>query len=202
MVELRRLFHGDRKDCFRWRNDPRVSRWCRQAEPLHAIRHKDWYEWQAKDPHTSMFAIEHVGGLVGVCGLTSIDWINRRAEFSLYIDPDQQGRGYGPAALAALITHGFRSLGLNVIWGEVFDGNPALKHFNAIGFKHEGTRREFYFRDGAFIDAHLISITSKEWETWKSLHLPLASSSGSSPDPSSAEAGAITVVLPPKGSCL
>lgn len=104
--------------------------------------------------------------MVGVCGLTSIDLHNRRAEFSLYIAPALHGQGFGRKGLELLLTHGFKNLGLNVIWGEVFDGNPAAKLFRRLGFVKEGTRREFYFRDGKFIDAHIVSLTAGEWELY------------------------------------
>ncbi len=102
---------------------------------------------------------------IGVCGLTSIDPINRRAEFSLYIDPEFQGNDLGKMSLSVLLTHGFRNLGLHLIWGEVFDGNPALQMFESLGFKKEGVRRDFYFRDGKYINAYLISMRNDEWKS-------------------------------------
>lgn len=106
-----------------------------------------------------MYAIDDIDHrLVGVCGLTSIDWINRRAEFSLYIGPEHHGCGLGEAALRALVRHGFERLNLHSIWGEAFDTNPAMKMFERVGFKHEGVRKHFYFRSGRYVDAHLFSI--------------------------------------------
>jgi RimJ/RimL family protein N-acetyltransferase len=112
-----------------------------------------------------MYGVMRQGDLVGVCGLTSIDLINQRAEFSLYIGPEYQGLGYGKAALLTLITHGFRVLNLNCIWGETFNKNPAAEMFEELGFKKEGTRRDFYFRDGRFINAHLYSLLRSEWKS-------------------------------------
>ena len=166
-VQLRRLHGEDAPQIYLWRNDKRIREWCRQYDLLHWGQHQAWLEMQAKDPSVSMYGIEITGTemLVVVCGLTSIDAINRRAEFSLYIAPEQQGSGYGRKALETLLNHGFRALGLNVIWGETFDGNPAAKMFEKIGFVKEGTRRDFYFRNGRFIDAHLYSIKAEEFLT-------------------------------------
>ena len=36
--------------------------------------------------------------------------------------------------------------------------------FKDVGFKEEGKRRDFYFKDGEFIDAHIISIKRKEFK--------------------------------------
>jgi RimJ/RimL family protein N-acetyltransferase len=111
----------------------------------------------------SMYAVDNDNHrIVGVCGLTNMDLINRRAEFSLYVADPGQGKGYGEAALRALIAKGFNTYGLNCIWGEVFEGNPAIAMFERVGFKPEGRRREFYFREGRFIDAILISLLRSE----------------------------------------
>lgn len=133
-----------------------------------------WFEKQAKDTSIRMYKIAisfeekkektTKTAMVGVCGLTSLDMMNRRAEFSLYIGPEFQGKGFGKKALSCLLTQGFKNLGLQVIWGEVFKGNPALRMFDDIGFKREGIRRDFYFRDGTYIDAHLVSMKASEWK--------------------------------------
>lgn len=101
-------------------------------------------------------------GPTGVCGLTSIDRVNQRAEFSLYIAPGDQGQGVGEKALKTLCKHGFNNLNLNSIWGESYVGNPAIHMFEKIGFKPEGKRRQHYFRDGKFIDAHIFSLLRSE----------------------------------------
>jgi len=110
-----------------------------------------------------MYGIRDGNNLVGVCGLTSIDWVNRRAEFSLYIASEYQGNGYGEAALRLLVEHGFNVLNLNSIWGEAFDGNPAINMFKKVGFIEEGRRRQFYFREGKYIDAILFSLMRSEY---------------------------------------
>lgn len=165
MISLRRIERSDLKLLFRMRNDKDVWQWCRQFAPLHWERHDAWYEWQAKDPHTEMFIIDRGTVPVGACGLTSIDYVNRRAEFSLYIGKDHQGKGLGKDALIELFKFGFSSLGLNRIYGETFAENPAIKLFEGLGMEKEGDRRDYYFRDGRFIDAHLYSISATDFNT-------------------------------------
>jgi len=172
MIRLRGLIADDLGYMFEWRNDPRINHWTRQNDVISSASHKAWFERQAHDPKIKMYAIDSgcVGKhwqapILGVCGLTDIDLINRRAEFSLYIGPEYHGNGYGEAALRLLLEKGFKTYGLNSIWGETFDGNPAAKMVEKIGFKKEGTRRAFYFRDGKFIDAHLYSILNSEFQS-------------------------------------
>jgi RimJ/RimL family protein N-acetyltransferase len=119
---------------------------------------------QDRDPTVRMWSIvAKKGGAAGVCGLTSIDQLNQHAEFSLYIEPNSHRGGLGKRALATMLSHGFYTMNLNLIWGEVFEGNPALLLFERMGFIPEGLRRDFYFREGKFIGAHLISMRREEW---------------------------------------
>ena len=147
------------------RNDWEIWKWCRQNDVISQEAHERWFARQDADPKIRMYEImdKLAGPPVGVCGLTDIDHVNQRAEFSLYVFAAAQGNGIGRAALETLISHGFSNLNLCTIWGETFDKNPALKMFLNLGFTKEGTRRNFYYKDGKFIDAHLVSITRKEW---------------------------------------
>jgi RimJ/RimL family protein N-acetyltransferase len=150
-----------------WRNDYRIWRWCRQSDLISDVQQKAWFERQNADSSIRMYKLVlKANGSekpLGVCGLTSIDWLNRRAEFSLYVRPDCQRRGYARAGLSLLLDHAFKNLGLHQVWGETFVSNPALKLFEQLGFKLDGLRRQFYWKDGAFIDAYVISMLSGEW---------------------------------------
>lgn len=146
-----------------WRNSPEIFQWCRQNDLLTEAKHASWMHNHPKDDRIKMYIIKNImKEPVGVCGLTDIDLVNQRAEFSLYIGPEFHKSGYGRDALKLLLFHSFRAYPLNIIWGESFDGNPAIKMFESIGFKREGIRRDFYYRNGFHIDAILFSIKKDE----------------------------------------
>ena len=168
-VSLGPISRVDPLKLLEWRNEPSVYRWCRQYEPLELESHMAWYNGLHKRTDVKMYAIRDAKDTsIGVCGLTSIDMINRRAEFSLYIGPEHHGHGHGLKVLKTLCAHGFQALGLYHIFGETFDGNPASEIFEKVGFKKEGTRRGFYFREGKHIDAHLYSILAEEFrKKWR-----------------------------------
>ena len=148
-----------------WRNMPEVWKWCRQYAPIDENHHAKWLERIAADPTIKMFGIEGDNRRpIGVCGLTSIDRVNQKAEFSLYIAPTEQAKGYGKDALKTLLQHAFFHQNLWRVWGEVYAGNPALKTFGELGFKVEGVLREDYFRNGKFIDVHRIAILRKDFK--------------------------------------
>jgi RimJ/RimL family protein N-acetyltransferase len=152
----------------KWRNMPEIYEWCRQDNLISDAEQGRWFDNQNQDKSIRMYSVQAKSKegdpkLIGVCGLTDIDLVNRRAEFSLYIAPFLHGIGLGETALKLLLGRGFDDLGLNVIWGETFRGNKALKMFERVGFKVEGWRRDFYFKQGAFLDAALVSMTREEW---------------------------------------
>lgn len=159
-VRLDTINDYDLNEMRAWRNDKRIWKWCRQPDLIPWRDHKAWFDGNTE----KMYAIRlcRATEIIGICGLTSIDTIARRAEFSLYIGPEHWRKGYARKALKTLFRHGFDNLNLNLIWGETFDGNPAYDLFISLGMKPEGLRREFYFKDGKYIDAHLLSIKRDE----------------------------------------
>jgi len=161
-----------------WRNNPLIIDWCRQRFEITEQEQCLWFKEQSQDLSIKMFAISKKTlksgrkgfhfNTVGVAGFTDIDMYNRRAEFSLYIEPEQQQKGYGKQALEQLLKCGFEDFGFNRIWGEAFNLNPAIKMFLSVGMEREGTRQDFYYKNGRFIDAHLISIGREKWNKMKS----------------------------------
>ena len=160
-----------------WRNDWRIWRWTRQNDLISDVEQQAWFDAQAKDPRIKMYRIDCTAGsertAIGVCGFSGLDYANRRAEFSIYLAPAFQQRGLGKVALSVLLAHGFENLGLNVIWGETFDGNPAARLFEKVGLVKEGTLRSRYWKDGKWINSHIYGLTRDEWNTLRSQ--PLAS---------------------------
>jgi ribosomal-protein-alanine N-acetyltransferase len=168
-IELQPLDSTDMEIARKWRNSYTIWAWTRQNDLISDVEQAAWFERQSKDPTIRMYMVvvqtDGHDKPVGVCGLTSIDWMNRRAEFSLYIAPAFQRRGFGKKALGLLLDHGFTNLGLRQIWGETFETNPAMKVFIELGMTKDGTRRQFYWKDGRWLDAHLVSILADEWRS-------------------------------------
>lgn len=151
---------------FRWRNDYRIRRYTRQNDLLTWAEHDEWIKRVGNSPVDKMYLVRRKSSqtVVGVAGLTGLDLINRRAEFSLYIGPEFHKNGYGKDALKTLVSHGFNTFGLESIWGESFAFNKAQDMFKAIGFCCDGIRRKFYFREGTPVDSILYSILRTDWQ--------------------------------------
>lgn len=163
-VYLDVIGNDDHLRMFHWRNNYRIFRWCRQHDLITWDNHVNYIKRLSTDPTLRFYAIRdhEKNQLVGICGLSSIDLVNQNAEFSLYIGPEFQGKKYGKTALKLLCHWSFLHLPLHIIWGETFAGNPALRMFKSLGFRRDGVRREFYYREGKFIDCTIFSLRKGE----------------------------------------
>jgi RimJ/RimL family protein N-acetyltransferase len=145
------------------RNKREVWDWCRQYTLISELEQEAWFKSIHSNPTIKMYSLRRTGLQMGVCGFTSIDKHNRSAEFSLYINANSQGNGYGELGLRTLIKHGFEDWGFKRIWGEVFAGNPAMKIFERVGFTKEGELRSSYWRKGKWINSTIISLLDEEY---------------------------------------
>jgi RimJ/RimL family protein N-acetyltransferase len=148
-----------------WRNDPKIRQWCRQYTDLSVSENRTWWDTLSTRRDVKFFGIETTkeGGSVGICGFTSINHVNQNAEFSLYIDPEDHGSGYGKDALYTLVRHGFEDFNFHRIWGEVFEGNHAKEMFKKLGFQEEGKLRDSYFREGRWIDSYIVGLIREDF---------------------------------------
>ncbi|HRZ15339.1 MAG TPA: GNAT family N-acetyltransferase [Candidatus Omnitrophota bacterium] len=171
-VFLRALEREDLPKLRDWRNDPSVRVWCREFMELNMSNQEAWFAKINADPSVKMFAVcssatdkgIYASDLIGVCGLTSIDPLCQDAEFSLYIAPDFQRHGYGRDALKTLLEWGFLQANLNRIWGESFEGNPAIPMFMSLGFCIEGFHRSGYFKSGRHVNYYTIALLKEEFK--------------------------------------
>jgi UDP-4-amino-4,6-dideoxy-N-acetyl-beta-L-altrosamine N-acetyltransferase len=148
-----------------WRNNPSLRKYFREHKDITKIDQSNWYKKILSDKNQYNFSIFAENNLIGHCGLYYINWINRSAEFGIYIgNNNYRNGGYGSDALRTLIKYGFNDLNLNKIWCEVYKNNEALHVYKHIGFKHEGTLRDNYYNEGRYWDSDILSMLKKEYE--------------------------------------
>jgi hypothetical protein len=156
---LRAIEKEDIRQMLEWRNFPQLRKYFREYRELNSINQKNWFEnIVQKDRNIIMFSIVDLNShtLIGTCGLCYIDWIQRNADFSLYIGADNIyiDEKFAPDAGTILIKYGFDELNLHRIYAEVFDfDTPKQKLMDILGFKHEGTLRETHWSDGKWNDS-------------------------------------------------
>lgn len=161
-VVLRWLTADDIDALFEIFSDPEVARFLaipRQHSREDAERFLDGIHEGFRTRSLYQWGIEHAGRLAGTCTLGGIDWENRRAEIGFALARVSWGQGLMPDALAVLIDHAFRDLGLHRIEADVDPRNTAsLRLLERLGFHREGHLRERYFKDGEIQDSIMLGL--------------------------------------------
>ena len=79
-------------------------------------------------------------------------------EIGMAVRDDWQGKGVGTALMQAAVDLADRWLNLMRLELDVYtDNEPAIRLYKKFGFVIEGTRVAFAFRDGQYVDTHLIA---------------------------------------------
>ena len=105
--------------------------------------------------------------LIGCGMIAHIDRYNGRCDLGISLGWNQGnwGKGYASEALHAIIAFCFNELGMNRIGVEIYEFNTrSIRLVERNGFRQEGTRRQFIFKDGVFKDERLYSLLRDEWE--------------------------------------
>ena len=87
-VGLRSVEKNDLPILLEWRNQPEYRQFFREYRELNSVNQEKWFANKVLgDPGTIMFTIVNLvdNKVLGACGLCYIDWINRNADFSIYI---------------------------------------------------------------------------------------------------------------------
>ena len=113
-----------------------------------------------KSPDSSVFIVAVQNDrLIGVA--STVRYKGRRdhvGDIGVSVHDDFQGRGIGSALLGALVDTADRWLNLRRLELAVYvDNEPAIRLYKRFGFVIEGTRRAVAFRDGAFVDDHVMA---------------------------------------------
>jgi RimJ/RimL family protein N-acetyltransferase len=170
-IGLRAIERADLAALLHWRNRPDFRRNFREFRELSMAQQERWYEERVlKDPTTHMFAIvaRASGTLLGACGLCYIDWVNRSADFSIYI-----GQGdayiddlYAPDAAEALLGYAFDELGLHRVWCEIYGFDRAKQQLlPRLGFALDGRHRETHWAEGAWHDSLFYGLLERDYRT-------------------------------------
>lgn len=98
------------------------------------------------------FVIEVDGRLAGSIGIINIDV--HKAEIGYWLKDEYAGKGIMTTAVALVTDHALQKMNLKRLFAPVLTHNKAsAKVLKKNGFIMEGTLRNFYLKDGKYIDA-------------------------------------------------
>jgi len=119
------------------------------TEPIPGVWPKDW-------------VVERIVSnvLVGIGGLTDIEWENGLAEITLVLAPTTKGKGYGEQAFDLVLAEAFDAMRLLTVIAETYTHNPSLGFWRRMAEKRGATvvvlpRRKFW--NGRLYDAEYFS---------------------------------------------
>ena len=108
---------------------------------------------------------KEVDNMVGMGGITNIQWENRIGEISLIINPDDARLYRGSRAVYCLLEQAFGNMGLKTVFGECYMCNDAWKFWRKIKEKYKGMETILPNRKlwkGRFYDSLYFSIDCEQ----------------------------------------
>ncbi|HEL8663703.1 TPA: spermidine N1-acetyltransferase [Listeria monocytogenes] len=164
-LKLRPLEREDLKFVHRLNNDAKImSYWF--EEPYEAfVELQELYDKHIHDQSELRFILELDGQMVGLVELMEIDYIHRRAEFQIIIDPKFQGHGYAVSATKLAMKYAFHVLNLHKLYLVVDKVNEKAIHvYEKVGFIREGELIDEFFVDGTYHDAIRMCIFQHQYQ--------------------------------------
>ena len=165
---LRAIERNDLPQLMQWRNNPELRKYFRETSEINSINQDKWFD-MINDMNSihKMFAIieTDTNRLIGACGLCYIDWMNRSADFSIYIGYKDIyiDDTYAIDAGELLRDYGFDILNLHRLWAEIYSiDEPKKKFFNTLNFQLDGELRQTYWHDGVWHNSLFYSLLSNE----------------------------------------
>lgn len=153
-ILLRVLEESDLPQLRNWRNAAWLRSYVREYRLLNMVNQLEWFKEISSSKDVAMFGIQADGVLSGVCGLTHINWVNRTAEISIYIEPQQRRRQVAAQTLFELEKVAFDVYNLRRLWAEVYSFNHAgFNLFEKCGFRQEGRMIQHVFKNGEYHDS-------------------------------------------------
>lgn len=168
-VGLRGLEEYDLPILMNWRNDPKLRKFFREVKEINSANQKIWFDSvNQKNSCNKMFSIVRLedNNLLGAAGLCYIDWINRSADFSIYIGYGGLyiDENYATEAAQLMLKYAFNILNLHRLWAEIYSIDRAKKKFfEDLGFTLDGVFRESYWYEGRWHNSLIYSFLSKEF---------------------------------------
>lgn len=169
LIRLREYHKADINVVWKYINDWEVRKYLIPGVPLpwKFEEEEKWYEeLSAKKEDNYSFAIERIsdGQYVGGCGINELDWKNSVATVGIFLGKPFLSQGYGTDAMNVLVNFIFSEMNLHKVMLYVYAFNErAIKSYQKVGFKIEGTLRSQIFRDGKYHDEMIMGILKEEW---------------------------------------
>lgn len=136
--------------------------------PLSDAGQQSWFGHSVNDPRTRRFIVEsEEGQSLGLTGFWDIDWRNRTAMTAIKLGgtANVRNRGYGTAAIRAIMELGFLDAGFNRLHATILATNQrsVAAYVSKSGWTEEGRLRKHVWKNGEYVDLIQIGILRSEF---------------------------------------
>ena len=173
-VTLRAIEQEDLPLLQKWSNDASIQKMLGGWHfPVGLQDQTKWFEGLSVNSTNQRFAIDVPGhGIVGTANIVNIDWQNRNAFHGMLIGDDSlKGKGIAKDTVMTIMRYAFHEMGLERLDGDMIEYNERSIDFyvRKCGWKIEGTRPSWYYRDGRRWDKVIVGITRQQYDDFTSL---------------------------------
>ena len=166
-IGIRAIEKNDLSIIQQWRNNENLRKYFREYRDFSHTQLSDWYEKMVFNKDFEMFVIEDLedNQIVGVTGLTYIDWVNRHCDLHFYIGKNSEwiDNKYSPIAIKIIVEYGFNNLNMNKLWAEVYEiDHKKIEFFSSLGFEVDATLRDHYYYKGKYYNSHILSLLKSD----------------------------------------
>lgn len=151
-------------NALRWLNDPEVTDTLKVNFGVTRREEEAFFERieTRRDQDLVWAVLDESGRHIGFCGLHVSHWRLRTATGGLFLgERDTWGQGLATDAVRVRTRLAFEQLGLHRIEGHTF--NPAMcRVYEKCGYRHEGTARQKFWRNGRWHDAQLYAVLASD----------------------------------------
>ena len=157
-IRVRAMNADDWRDLYEIWTDPRVC-WGTLQTPFQST---DVVRKKVENPPEGMVRLvaEEDGRVVGASSLrrSLSPRIRHVAGCGVSVHPDYWNRGVASALMSAIVDLADHWLDLKRVELEVYTDNAAAIHlYEKFGFVIEGTKRKYAFREGEYVDTHVMA---------------------------------------------
>lgn len=143
---------GDAPALMQWLMDPNILQWfpmidAREVEDAVRI-------WIGYSRLEAGLTAEWKGEPCGMANLyiQPYEKLNHTCLFSIIVRKDMRGKGVGEALLRQLMKHAKEKFKIEILHLEVYEGNPARKLYERLGFKPFGSQAHFIKENGKYMN--------------------------------------------------
>jgi RimJ/RimL family protein N-acetyltransferase len=151
MINVRVTVPGDAPFLTRWLNDEEILRWfpmMNEREIEDAVN-----LWVSYAKIGACFTAEDRGRPVGMANLYIQPYkkLAHQCLLSIIVDKEYRSRGIGKMLVEQLIKAGKEQFNLSMLHLEVYEGNPAIRLYERMGFVPFGRQSRFIKDRGEYI---------------------------------------------------